>query len=655
MKDKASSCSKYKFKKIPKITFPFVKKTLHVQPIDIQENIQQGNQHDIQTNIQSDIQFDIQPDIKSAEISLTFKQNLKEQHFAAAGKQLINREERLFSVKENRVGFNRKLVEEEEDDEENLKKDFEDLFEQVWSTVDNSFQVQTEAEIEALRQAVIVIQKEEEQDRRWEGYLEKERPQWRPRCCRDLHDSRLQNMVKQRMEEAKLDSDINLKSSVQKEITSKAKQLKVDLLHVAKYVKQCYPGENVCRQYAKLYHQEFSGMLREIADYGLADEDCLQVLQCVNIFYQRILNGEELAGVIKYEQLEALLPENMLEPLVEQFLTHIETELRTCFEKMLRREEADPELRDGCYFSTLAIDVIQFVNNALKSAHELLGSHTKSQKITSQMKDFLRNYQDFLKKISEYNQKNPDGVLKASLHCIRQLREYIMKEEELFPEHIKSDCVCLIASIREICHGYFTKTILKDLKGKYAPLGTQEWLNSDGNVCKELLECVKTHIQKHMNLEISCREELLSHLHKEVLAEYVKTVMKKKLRLRNEKEQQQAAKALCDNNQEIHNLFMAAGSNLDDLKDILPKLAELLTLKDPHCIELQLITLSRSYPDFSKAHVCAWLYLKADLSSQDLKNISKAFSDFREPSENNYQIQDPLYLCSNFFSKVLVK
>ncbi|XP_066536149.1 tumor necrosis factor alpha-induced protein 2-like [Hoplias malabaricus] len=595
--------------------------------------------------------------IQPVEISLTFKQNLKEQHFAAAGKQLINREERLFSVKQNGVGFNRKLVEEEEDDEENLKKDFEDLFEQVWSTVDNSFQVQTEAEIEALRQAVIVIQKEEEQDRRWEGYLEKERPQWRPRCCRDLHDSRLQNMVKQRMEEAKLDSDINLKSSVQKEITRKAKQLRKDLLHVAKYVKQCYPGENVCLQYAKLYHQEFSAKLKEITDYGLNDDDCLHVLLWVNTHYPRIMNCKELDGVIKYEQLEALLPENLLEPLEDQFLTQKENELRAWCKNILKREKSGTELRDGCYFSPLAIDVIQCVHGALKSLKEVLGSRAKPQKITQQMKEFLRDYQNFLKKVIVDNEGNTEAVLKANLCCIRQLLEYIISTEnqELLHVHIKNDCVTLLASIREHCQRYFTKCIHNDLKGKYAKLGTREWLKNSDHVCEELLVGVDTHIQKITNLDKACQKELVSQLHKEVLTEYVRKMMKKKIKLGDGNKQDQAAKALHDNSQKIHTYFTEAGSNLNDLKDILPRLAELLTLKDPQCIELQLVTLSRSYPDFSEAHVCAWLYLKADLSNPELKKIKKTFSEFREPSENEGQNQDPLYSCSNFFSKVFVK
>ncbi|XP_036429961.1 uncharacterized protein LOC118810365 isoform X2 [Colossoma macropomum] len=625
--DRAISSSKSKFLKFTKVIF-------------FKKNLQQQSNK-------------IQP----SEIPLTFEQNLKEQYFAEAGKQLINREEHLFSVKQDGVESSKSLVEEEEDNEKSLRKDFEDLLEEVWSTVENSFEAQTEKKTAALKQAVLVIQQEEEQDRRWEGVAEKERPPWRPRCCRRTHDSLLQNMVQRRMEEAKLDSNADIKSSIPKGITGKGKQLKEDLLHIVEYVRSCYPGENVCQLYAELYHQAFCATLREITDYGLCNDDCSHVLQWVNIHYPSILRLKELKGVIEYEQLEALLPENVLKPLEEQCLTEIEEKLQTWCQNILKEEKAEPELRDGCYFSPLATDVIKCVHDAIMSAQEVLGSCSESQRITHQIKEFFISYQDYLKSMTEGNEGNTDAVLKANLLCIRQFREYITTNQELFPTHIKSDCMSLLLSIRELCHAYFTKSVQKDLKGTYAKLGTSEWLKHSEHVCGELLEGVDTHIQKLTNFDKTCLQDLLSHLHKEVLAEYVRKMMKKKNKLGDENIQQ-AAEALRDNNQRIHTMFIEAGSRMDKLKDVLESLADLLILKDLHTIELELVNVSKSYPDFSEAHVCAWLHLRATLSTSELRMIKKTFSELRElntPEETDNQEQDPLYSSRDFFSKVLVK
>lgn len=178
------------------------------------------------------------------------------------------------------MGTSKSMLEEDE-----LNKDFEELLEKIMSTVEKSLNVETNEDIEFLKEAVQAIDQEEEQDRRWEVVAQNERPPWRPRRCRLNHDGRLQNMVMQRMEEANLDSNVNISSSVQLEVTAKGKQLKEDLLKIAKNIVSCYPKENICQLYAEIYHQIFSDKLREIADYGLADDDCIHVLQWVNNHY----------------------------------------------------------------------------------------------------------------------------------------------------------------------------------------------------------------------------------------------------------------------------------------------------------------------------------------------------------------------------------
>ncbi|KAF4090302.1 hypothetical protein AMELA_G00050290 [Ameiurus melas] len=600
----------------------------------------------------------IPEDIKSEEILLTFQQNLQQHQFAVAGKQLICREERLFALKQEGMGSSKSmLAEEEEDEEEKLNKDFEDLLKKVMSTVEKCFDVQTNEEKEFLKEAVLAIDQEEEQDRRWEGVPTNERPPWRPRHCRLAHDHLLSSMVIQRMEEAKLDSNVNFRSSVQLEITAKGQQLKKDLLKIAKNVKSCYPKENVCQMYAKIYHQVFSDKLREIVDFGLADEDCIQVLHWVHSLYPEILRHEELSGMIDYEHLEALLPDDILELLEEQYLTSKENELWTWCQRALNSEkEANPELKENCYSSHLAIDVIQCVNAFLTSSKNVLGSWSKTQRITHQLKQFLITYQHFLEKVIEDKQVNADAVLKANLPCIRDLRNYIMMNPDPFPQHIKNDCIDLLAKMRDTCHSYFTKPIHKDLKWTYSKVGTKEWIKHNEHVCSELLDGVHRHIQQIGNLHEACFKELVSKLHEELLAEYVRKMMKRKIKLKDEKKQHQAAEALCKNSQKIHALFTEAGSYMKDLEDILPKLAELLELNDPQCIELQLVTLSNIYPDLSEAHVSAWLHLKANLSPSDLTKIKKTFTMYHgQTSESTIDGQDSLHSNTNFFSKVAIK
>lgn len=205
-----------------------------------------------------------------------------------AGKQLNIREARLFALKQEGIGSKMKLVEEEEDSEAKLARDYEDLLELVMRTLENSLDLQSPEEQEVLKEAVQAVLQEEQQDMRWEGFHESERPPWRPRRCKQNHEALLERLVHRRMEEAQLDPSIKIRSSMQQSITSKAKQLKDDLLKVVTWVHSCYPQqENVCQFYASLYHNIFSEKLREVAEYTLCDDDCILLLQWVKVDYPR--------------------------------------------------------------------------------------------------------------------------------------------------------------------------------------------------------------------------------------------------------------------------------------------------------------------------------------------------------------------------------
>uniref|UniRef100_A0A672N0I1 Tumor necrosis factor alpha-induced protein 2-like n=1 Tax=Sinocyclocheilus grahami TaxID=75366 RepID=A0A672N0I1_SINGR len=544
----------------------------------------------------------------------TFKQNLQACRFVDAGKQLITREDRLFELKQDGIGSKRKLVEEEEDSEARLAKDYEDWLESVMQTLENSLDLQSPEEQEVLKEAVRAILQEEEQDMHWEGFQEKEHPPWRPRRCKQNHKALLQRLVQRRMKEAQLDSSIEIHSSLQQLIICKAKRMKEDLLKVATWVSSCYPEqENVCQFYATLYHKTFSTRLREAAKYTLCDEDCVLLLQWVNQDYPK--------------------------------------EVSRCLHKILDREETAwkegelPQLRDQVYCCDQAIDVIQ-------CAQKVLGDETKAQTITCQMRHFLTDYKAFHAKVMKSKQTNTEAVLMVNFSCLIQCRDYFTKKAHLFPEDVKTDCLSLLATMIKGSHHHFTSNMLKELKDLYMKVGSSEWLKDSEGVCEELLTKLDRHIQKFNNLDKMCCQELLGGMHKKFLAEYVRKMMKQKIKLSNKTQQQMAASSLCINSERIHTYFTAAGSNMDWLKDILPNLAGLLKLQDPNTIKLELASLMKLYPDLSERHISAWLRLKGNLSPSDLKKILESITCSQDQLRDT---QDSLQFGKSFFSIVRVK
>uniref|UniRef100_A0A673L7A5 Tumor necrosis factor, alpha-induced protein 2b n=1 Tax=Sinocyclocheilus rhinocerous TaxID=307959 RepID=A0A673L7A5_9TELE len=531
----------------------------------------------------------------------TFKQNLQACRFVDAGKQLITREDRLFELKQDGIGSKMKLVEEEEDSEARLAKDYEDWMESVMQTLENSLDLQSLEEQELLKGAVQAILQEEEQDMRWKGFQEKERPSWRPRRCKQNHEALLERLVQRRMEEAQSDSSVEIHSSLQQSIICNAKRLKEDLLKVVTWVSSCYPEqENVCQFYATLYHKTFSARLREVAEYTLCDKDCILLLQWVNQDYpNKIVKNLK---ILKTQRL---------------------TELSTCLHKILDREETAwkegelPQLRDQVYCCDQAIDIIEVIKKGKICTSKYFTQIIIINSVPS------HSYKTFHDKVMRSRQTNTEAVLMVNLSCLIQCRcmDYITKNAHLFPEDIKTDCLSLLATMTESSHCYFTSNMHRELKVK------------------------ATFCYFHYY-------ELLGGMHKEFLAEYVRKMMKQKIKLSNKAQQQMAASSLCINSECIHTYFTAAGSNLDWLKDILPNLAGLLQLQDPDSIKLELVTLMKLYPDLSERHISAWLRLKGNLSPSDLKMILKSVTC----SQNQFsEKQDALQFSRSFFSTVRIK
>lgn len=176
-------------------------------------------------------------------------------------------------------------LEVEVEDTAALAEDYSELEAAVCSVLERSLSPE-ELNVEALASAVKAVILEAEQDQRWKQRAEAP-PPWRPRGWRSLHDETLRRLVEQRMDNptAPAVSPVKL-ASVQRDIASMARQLKVDLLQVVTALKDCYPPEmDVCNLYASLFHQTFSSRITKVSEFGLDDKDCTSVLQWVNDYY----------------------------------------------------------------------------------------------------------------------------------------------------------------------------------------------------------------------------------------------------------------------------------------------------------------------------------------------------------------------------------
>ncbi|KAL0164286.1 hypothetical protein M9458_040039, partial [Cirrhinus mrigala] len=89
----------------------------------------------------------------------------------------------------------------------------------------------------------------------------------------------------------------------------------------------------------------------------------------------------------------------------------------------------------------------------------------------------------------------------------------------------------------------------------YRKLWTQVWFAGHCEVVNELVKALENNIDSFKELKPVCREELLAELHVDIMVEYVRRMMKRKLKLEDKEQQEAAAEFICDNNNKICSVF----------------------------------------------------------------------------------------------------
>ncbi|XP_054451944.1 tumor necrosis factor alpha-induced protein 2-like, partial [Anoplopoma fimbria] len=590
----------------------------------------------------------------------------EEEQLEEVGRRLIIREEQLFSQDSP-----------SEEEEDQLQKDFEALRLQMWMAVDNTFTTSTSStfttiasssstassssssgQLKVLRSAVASIQQQEMQDRLWTGCLEERVPVWRPQKCLRTHNTLLHHLVESRLMKAAEDDcrePEELSSPLKRQVCRMGKRMKEDLLTVVRTVQDCYPPQmDILNLYAGLFHQNFSARLTELAAPGVEIDNCCYLLLWINHYYpHEILNHEELQGKIKTACLGSLLMQDHLNRLEDQYLTHTEDKVKLWLNAALKKEEESwlsgqkPELIDQYCFSPLAMDVIQVMNSSLSDFNCVIREQSKAQRITAHLDGFLSSYKTCVEEFVKGNHGNAGSMIKAQLVCEQQLRDYITSQTGSLSEPQRQSCLDSLSALKDCGYRCFTCPIHIQLKVSFSQLWTSVWLDGSLPVVDSLLDYLNQQLIHLTDLKPACRQSLLCVLHQDLVLQYVKRMMK--TRMRSREQQVGGAQRMKEDVQKITDFFSEGGcSESLWLSEVLCSLAEVLRLQDPESVQLELVSLTRRFPDLSDVHVSALLSLKTGLSAADVRSI-------RRSVEENRLLVVSTNESPPFFSRVKVK
>ncbi|XP_032995050.1 tumor necrosis factor alpha-induced protein 2 [Lacerta agilis] len=513
------------------------------------------------------------------------------------------------------------------------QSEIEDLFgllkQEVLRIIRSSVSI-AQAEPELLRDAVRTIAEQVEEDRRCtlEEKASGKAVRCRPRRWKDEWRSTVQESVTDRMKEPLFDSNEGL-STTAHSFLHMGKTMKDDLITVVKYIKCHYPEDfQVCSTYAQFYHRCFSSQLEMVAQFELGRKDTYLLLTWVqNIYPNEIINHPILAKDLDKAHLESLLPLRQIKQFEAAYLTNevdaAKRSLANCLQLEVKKwaEGNKPPKLAGHYHSELHIDAIQIIHNKQKEAEGITTELAKqmSTLVFEELLTFLKSYKKALD-IFMKEKKNQyfEATVITNMNSCLGFRSHAEKTPG--QDYIRVKIVNALSDIETAGCDVLVQCVVQELQPIFRKFTQRKWASCT-DIIDEIIATARHHVSTLRALKDPLRQAVIEKIHFFLVQEYISRLMKKKVSLRTPELQKNLSELVQQHASILCTFCLENGSNAKWLGYALPSLAEIIKLQGTDTVMVEVGMLASKYPDISKKHLSAILYIKGNLSSNETRSI----------------------------------
>ncbi|XP_007432570.1 tumor necrosis factor alpha-induced protein 2 isoform X1 [Python bivittatus] len=541
---------------------------------------------------------------------------IKDQNFYEASQHL------LIMQTESNSNLDSRSEEETLGNQTEIEALFEVLKQAVLSIIHSSISIAS-AQPELLNNAVrTVINQVVEEERSLYSQPRKWKEEWR---------NTIQKSVEERMKGPPLVDNKGL-STTANSFLHMGKTMKEDMITVVQHIKHHYPEHfQVCNTYAKFYHHCFSSQMEMFAQFELNNQDIYLLLTWVqNLYPKEIKNHSALVKELDEASLGSLLPLREIKQLELTYLTDevdsVERWLVKCLEMEVKRwmQGTEPEKLDGYFHSELSIDAIQTIYGAQKRAEDItpeLGNQM-SVLLLTKLLTFLQSYRKELEMFIKENKHNQyfEAIIIANINNCVSFRTHTEKSTDSAESDVKTKIFSTLNDLQNIGFDVFLHRLFRELQPLFKKFTEKKWAFCT-DVMDEIISVTEARTCLFKMLKKPHRQVVMQKIHLHLVQEYIFRLMKKKVSFRSSEQQNQLSKLVRRNASILYTFCTENGSNATWLKSVLPSLSEIIRLQDLDAIMVEVSVLATKYPDFSKRHLSAILYIKGNLSSAELKSI----------------------------------
>nr|XP_009935147.1 PREDICTED: exocyst complex component 3-like protein 4 [Opisthocomus hoazin] len=395
------------------------------------------------------------------------------------------------------------------------------------------------------------------------------------------------------------------------------KHLTKDLLKIKLSVKKCYPEEyQVCDVYVEAFHKAIASHLQDVSQMPLELNELYTLLDWVaNIYHSELFLGHpDLKPEVKTENLSLLLTPADWDKLKNDYISSAKGKIKSYFGNILRLEvtekwekEVHPEVKGNLYHSSLSLDIQTIIAEHMKISGKISRSlGTKMLELClAELHEFIPRFgEEFVAWSTAQDSPIFAPYFIAYINSFHDLISGLETVFKLNTEELQKISAALTRN--------FTNIFFNKLRTKAQPLLkkilTKDWIlaTERPNSLALAVSQFSKHLQ-HMREPVG--QELLRDIHKYVVREYIRQVIKPRRKMNGETRQQVSQK-MHEEARILNNTLIDQGSDSSWLLPAIHHIANIVGEKKKDKIKEYVKELCQDYPDIRKEHILAVLAVR---------------------------------------------
>lgn len=425
-----------------------------------------------------------------------------------------------------------------------------------------------------------------------------------------------------------------------------------DLSTVRHCLEQCVPAHyHLTRAYLHFCHQFLQTHLGLVSGWELEGGEIFAVLNWVlHIYNSSEMMGEPaLLAELEIENLGPLISQEGLEQLQNKYVQKVRKSVSEWMHKALEVELTDwhrdqePDIdHEGYYHTSLPTIITQMLEENARVAL-MISEALRDQTIQMglyEMEKLLSRFRDAVIEFGKEHRKDPTVnkfylhyllacinnciILKTSTESLQQqICSFVSNRYSRIP---LGPLAALDRAVRKACR-LVMDHLLFELQPHLQELLSSTWLDQ-GDVTPNMCGVLERHCELYNRVRQPCSQRLKEECQWLTVVEYVRAVMQKRLVCRSSDEQKQLAQRMTQDAQQLrdHLQNMEIDGTIGEVNPtaLIAALADIINLKDPGMLLLEISGLLTKYPDISEEHVSVLLDIRGDVP----KEVRKSVLDF---------------------------